>query len=38
VTLRDKKVELSPQTFHPNADGQAGFADAIGAANPDLFQ
>ena len=38
LTLDGSKLPpLGPDTFHPNAAGQAGLADAIAAANPDLF-
>jgi lysophospholipase L1-like esterase len=38
VTRRDGKViETALQTFHPNQAGQAGYANAIAAANRDIF-
>jgi lysophospholipase L1-like esterase len=35
---RDGEPLISPQTFHPNPSGQRGFADAIAAANHDVFR
>jgi lysophospholipase L1-like esterase len=34
---RGSGLSLSPQTFHPNADGQKGFAHVIEDDNKDLF-
>jgi lysophospholipase L1-like esterase len=35
---RNGEPVLSPQTFHPTPDGQRGFANAIAAANRDVFR
>jgi lysophospholipase L1-like esterase len=35
---RNGEPLISPQTFHPNPSGQRGFADAIAAANRDVFR
>ena len=35
---RNGEPKISPTTFHPNRDGQRGFADVIAAANPDVFE
>jgi hypothetical protein len=31
------KEPIAPQTFHPNRAGQAGYANAVAAANRDVF-
>jgi hypothetical protein len=31
------KEPIAPQIFHPNRAGQAGYANAVAAANRDVF-
>jgi len=36
--LTNGEPTISPTTFHPNRDGQRGFADVIAATNQDIFK